>query len=265
MKNKFKLIISDYDGTLAGREHVISEKVSSAIKKWTDTERQFTIASGRQYLMLKKHIEALGITVPVIVRGGSEIVDPKNGKVLYSKTINTETLQELLHVLNENGFEIVIEKDDKIYSDYYRRPHFQDAIVFKNLNEFSFSNVPKLVIFALKDVENKAKFVEEILVNRFPELHIVEIDAVGGRGWDITSMEATKHLMVLELIKMLDLKREEVVGVGNGYNDFSLLEACGYKVAMGNASEDLKAIADLVVPSYQEDGVAVLIEKLLAA
>lgn len=260
---KYKLIISDYDGTLAGRDNKISPSVIKAIKAWLSAGHRFTIATGRQYLMIKKHLDELNIAAPVIVRGGSEIVDSKNGKVLYSKMISTETLQEIMHILKENGFEISIEKDDKIYSDYYRRPQFQDIITFKMLSEFPLSQVPKMVIFALQDIESKSKFVEKVLIKKFPELHIVKIYALEGMGWDITSTEATKHLMVLELIKMLDLNREEVVGVGNGYNDFSLLEACGFKVAMGNATEELKAIADLVVPSYQEDGVAVLIEKLL--
>jgi hydroxymethylpyrimidine pyrophosphatase-like HAD family hydrolase len=54
-----------------------------------------------------------------------------------------------------------------------------------------------------------------------------------------------------------------MIGVGDGYNDFPLLEACGLKVAMGNALEDLKGIADYIAPSVDEDGVANVIEKFI--
>lgn len=262
--SKYKLIISDYDGTLAGKDHIISKKTISAIKKWLEKGKKFTIASGRQYLMLKKQIDILKIDTPVITRGGSEIVDPKTGDIIYSRNINIITLQEFMQLVEKRGFIISIEKGNKIYSNYYRKPEFEDVIEFVNLDKFTISEIPKMVIFALKDIDEKAKFVEEDLIKKFPELHIVEIFPGEGRAWDITSTEATKHMMVLELIKILGLKREEVVGVGNGYNDFPLLEACGFKVAMGDAVEELKEIADLVVPNYQENGVAVLIKKLLS-
>lgn len=261
--SKYKLIISDYDGTLTGRDHIISEGTSTAIKKWQQSGRKFTLATGRQYLMIKNHLNNLGITTPVITRGGAEIVDPQTGEVLFTKRIGAETLQQFMQLLSKYGFLISIEVDEVIYSDYYNNKRFESNIEFKKLEYFKIQEVPKLVVFAFLDVETKEKIMEDI-IKKFPELHIVKIQAWEGVGWDVTSAEATKHLMVLKLIKMLGLPREETVGVGNGYNDFPLLEACGLKVAMGNAPEDLKAIADIVVPSYQEDGVAVLIEKLLS-
>ena len=51
--------------------------------------------------------------------------------------------------------------------------------------------------------------------------------------------------------------------MGDGYNDFPLLMACGLKIAMGNAVPELKAIADFIAPSVEEDGVATVIEKFI--
>ena len=63
--------------------------------------------------------------------------------------------------------------------------------------------------------------------------------------------------------KNLGINTHEIIGVGDGYNDFPLLMACGLKVAMGNAVEDLKAIADYIAPSVEEDGVADVIDKFI--
>ena len=62
---------------------------------------------------------------------------------------------------------------------------------------------------------------------------------------------------------MLNIKTDEIIGIGDGYNDFPLLMACGLKVAMGNAVEELKAIADYIAPSVEEDGVVDVINKFV--
>jgi hydroxymethylpyrimidine pyrophosphatase-like HAD family hydrolase len=62
-------------------------------------------------------------------------------------------------------------------------------------------------------------------------------------------------------MKIMKLKPEEVVGVGDGYNDYPLLTACGVKVAMGDAPDELKEIADFIVPPQSEHGVLQVIEK----
>ena len=62
---------------------------------------------------------------------------------------------------------------------------------------------------------------------------------------------------------LLKIKTTEIIGVGDGYNDFPMLLACGLKVAMDNANDDLKAIADYIAPSVDDDGVADVIEKYI--
>lgn len=79
----------------------------------------------------------------------------------------------------------------------------------------------------------------------------------------ITSGDATKQHAVVTLSETLGIPTEEMIGIGDHYNDFPLLMACGLKVAMGNAVDELKAIADYVVPTVEEDGVADVIEKFI--
>src|SRR5581483_436099 len=80
-------------------------------------------------------------------------------------------------------------------------------------------------------------------------------------AFNITHVKATKMHGVEIIMQKLNLKREDLIGVGDSYNDFPLLMSCGLKVAMGNAIADLKEIADYVAPSVEEDGVATVIEK----
>ena len=79
----------------------------------------------------------------------------------------------------------------------------------------------------------------------------------------VTGSEASKLHGIVEVARILNIKTEEIIGVGDGYNDFPLLLACGLKVAMGNAIPELKAIADFIAPTVEEDGVAVVLEKFV--
>lgn len=260
--NKYKLIIADYDGTLAGRDFIIPKVTQNAIKKWIDSGRLFSIASGRQYLMLKKDAIALALTTPLITRGGAEIVDAKTGTILFSEHIDKETVKELLEILKHHTDKIAVEKDDVIYSTFQFFGDFPE-IKRKGLEDFELTDVPKLMVKAEGDQLASLEKAMEEMVKKFSGLHMVRSYTPLGSGWDITSIKATKHLAVLELIKELGINPAETVGVGDGYNDFPLLEACGLKIAMEDAPYELKAIADFVVPGYKENGVAVLIEKLL--
>jgi len=79
----------------------------------------------------------------------------------------------------------------------------------------------------------------------------------------LTHVRATKLHSVVRIAELLGVKTEEMIGVGDGYNDYPLLSACGLKIAMGNAAPELKAIADFIAPSVEEDGVATVIEKFI--
>jgi hydroxymethylpyrimidine pyrophosphatase-like HAD family hydrolase len=79
----------------------------------------------------------------------------------------------------------------------------------------------------------------------------------------ISNSLATKQHGIIEVARLLNISTKDIIGVGDGYNDFPLLLACGLKIAMGNANEELKKIADFVAPSVEEDGVATVIEKFI--
>ena len=85
-----------------------------------------------------------------------------------------------------------------------------------------------------------------------------------GLFWvSVTNALATKLHGVMWIADYLHIRPEEIIGVGDGYNDYPLLSACGLKVAMGNAVDEVKAIADYIAPSVEEDGVADVIEKFI--
>lgn len=259
----FKLIISDFDGTLAGSDHKISQKVQQAIKKWTDSGRHFTIASGRQHEMIGQDAKVLDLKTPLIVRGGAQIIG-SDGTLIFSEVINKEIVKQFIDIMVANEYGIVVEINNILYGNFSFGVEEYSEIIEKPIKEIPYVDAPKINVRVVKDrVMETEEFMNEKVIPQFPTLHIIRSYNQNGMAYDVTSLKGTKNLAVLALTKHLDLTREDTVGVGDGYNDFPLLEASGLKVAMENANDELKAIADIIVPSFEEDGVAYLINKLL--
>ena len=79
----------------------------------------------------------------------------------------------------------------------------------------------------------------------------------------MTRVGANKATAVRELARMLGTKPEMMIAVGDSYNDLVLLEACGLRIAMGNAPDELKSIAHHIAPTVDEDGLAAAIEEFV--
>lgn len=261
----FKLIVSDFDGTLAGAEHVVTPKVEKAVRRWIDSGRFFTIATGRQFLMLEDECKKIGLTTPVIVRGGSEVVNPSNGEILHAEYIKKNEVSKILKTLNQSdSFLYSIEIDDLIYTNFTLEIPFP-KITFKKLSDFELTSVPKIHLRPKDDRHTEQEEFVKKITRGLSDVHAIAThNSKFGRGWDITSVKATKLHGIVKVLEYLKLERENVVGVGDSYNDFPLLEAANLKVAMGNANTELKEIADVIIPSHGEDGVAYLIERLLS-
>lgn len=262
--SKYKLIVSDFDGTLANSEHKLTKNVVQGIKKWIQKGNYFTIATGRQFTMIKKECHDLDLSTPVIVRGGAEVVDPKNGKTLHEEYMDQEDVEYIYKTLVESEIlHVIAEKDNFLYSDTKLQLDF-DEVVYKKLSEFVPMQIPKFHVKPIDENDTRCEKIVKDIGLALPKVHVIAThNKKFGKGWDITSVSATKLHGIMHVIEQLNLDRDNVVGVGDSYNDFPLLEAAGLKVAMGNAHQELKEIADVIVPSNEDDGVAYLINNLI--
>ncbi len=254
---KYKAIVSDFDGTLVDHTHRLTTKAQEAITEFIRSGKIFSIATGRGYPgALEKVCKELNMIHPVIVRGGSEIIDPQTGEVIWAKYINPETLKRLIdYLLLKTTLFFAAERGDSVYSKGgVADLEFGEGAIFKDIKNMELDTVPKVVVPPLNSLEQIEPLLEE-LVNLFPDLHIVKITSRKGVGLDINDGGAGKHIALLTYAKLMQIDAKEIIGVGDSYNDYPLLTACGYKVAMGNAPQELKDIADLIVKNQESDGI----------
>jgi hypothetical protein len=252
MKKKYKAIISDIDGTLIDSSNtfalptdIVKKSIQNVIKK----DIIFSLASARPHRMLTYLIENLSLQSPIIINNGAEIYDTRNNIPLWESTIPTDIAKEIF---------TMIKKQRKYHIDLSRQELINPTSFPENEKIFKF------VIFDLKQDEAN-KLIKDVQT-KFKTVNC-------GKGGSYIGSElfavfisnggATKQHAIVKFAEILSLDTSEIIAIGDHYNDFPLLMACGLKVAMGNAVPELKEIADYIAPSVEEDGVADVIEKFI--
>lgn len=246
-KKKYKALILDLDGTTipSSKHGMPTEKVREAIRKASKI-LTVSIATSRPAFVSLHILDHLSINAPSIITSGAQIYDPVAKKMLKETFMTRSSIKEVRSVFEKLGVDGVVNegKEDLTFSSYtYERP---------------------LQIFTDAMTKARADKVFDDL-SKIPDIHLHKATSWknGLATIVIGHVEATKQHGVFEVAKILNIDTHDMIGVGDGYNDFPLLMACGLKVAMGNAVPDLKAIADYVAPTVDEDGVVDVIERFV--
>jgi HAD superfamily hydrolase (TIGR01484 family) len=246
---KYKLLILDVDGTILpyDRNAMPSKKVVDAIKKASE-KVHVVLATGRPYFMLEHIFKVLNMTEFAIINDGAQVIDIRTGNILYHKAMEDEDIKNVMDILNADNIEYFINDGgvDVKYSPEYKPK--------KPLNIFSFHKLTE------QEIDRIIGKLTHIAGIKATKSHHGNDDKW---GIIISHAEATKLHGIFEVSQLLNVKKEEIIGVGDSGNDFPLLMASGLKVAMGNALEDLKDIADYIAPDVTDDGVANVINKFI--
>jgi len=248
---KYKAIISDVDGTLTPLvpNALPSQKVTNTIKEAMDKGLIFGLATGRPFHLIEYLTEHLNLTSPAITDNGAVITDTKDNSVLWEAILPNIEAQDILDITNEYGFTRI--STDLSNSD----------------NPITIPNNQKVRKISIHDLlPNVADELIEKINTRYKDLAVVKAASYKGESHldiYISNAKATKQHAVLKYAQLLGISTHEIIGVGDGYNDFPLMMACGLKVAMGNAVDELKEIADYVAPNVHQDGLADVIERYI--
>ncbi|MEK7165479.1 MAG: HAD hydrolase family protein, partial [Patescibacteria group bacterium] len=205
------------------------------------------LATGRILKNALPVITELQLTGLCVISNGIQIFDPRKNKIIEETLINQALIPELYELLSQ--FKVEIRQfDGNVDVPYYGEQ------VETPIHSLYIPAIPKVqadqIINSLSSYTN---------INTHTMLETAE----GIVGIEICHVNASKLHGIHRVAQILKIPTHEIIGVGDGYNDFPLLMACGLKIAMGNAVPELKAIADFVVPPVEEDGVAVMIDKFI--
>jgi Cof subfamily protein (haloacid dehalogenase superfamily) len=262
---RYKLLAADLDGTLMGDDFTISPRVKAAIHQAIEQGVYVTLATGREYSTAIEYARELKITTPLICYQGGQIRDPSSGEVLRSVTMPRALAEEAIRLARARHWTLCLYVGDRIYLDEIARPSgFSEFLIGVDVHY-----VPDLatvldsepIKFILIADEAQADCIEEELRARMDgRLNIVRSHRFFVEG---NPLQATKGQALARLAELLGVARSEVMAIGDQGNDADMVAWAGLGVAMGNAVPQVKAVADYVAPSVDEDGVAVVIERFL--
>lgn len=261
---KYKIFISDFDGTLVRDDGTISQKNKEAIARYTKSGGVFAVCSGRMTASILPRVRELGLQGLVASFHGSVISDIATGEVLKCGAFENELAYEIIRKLEEFGYHTHIYTADKMYCNIadealamYEKVCRVKAEIRENLYEFAKSNKLRIVKAVVFVHEHERAQTEERLRKAFPKgcyvassaKYLVEVMPEG----------RNKGEAVAFLAKYYGVDAGEIAAIGDMINDIPLVAAAGGKFAVENAEDELKAIA-CVVPSCEDDGVAYAIE-----
>lgn len=269
---KYKLLVLDVDGTLLNNAKEISKRTKAALLKVQQMGIKLVLASGRPtygLIPLAKMLELDNYGGFIVSYNGCQIIRADNGKILFERRINPEVLPYLEKKAHKNGFALFTYHDNTLLANSTDSIHIRQEADLNHLNiikeeEFStaidFAPCKCMLVSddeqALTDLEThwKRRLAGTLDVFR-SEPYFLEVVPCG--------IDKANTLGVL--MEQLGIEREEVVAVGDGVCDVTMLQLAGLGIAMGHSQDSVKICADYVTASNEEDGVAQAVEKLILA
>lgn len=267
-----KLVAFDLDGTMLDSRKQISPRNLEAIKACADRGIYVVPATGRTILGVPKEIKALpGVRYAITLNGGM-MTDLEDSTIIREQRLAKDVTIEILDK---------VSKYHVMYDAYIKGIGISEARFFYHLDEYQLSEemqklvrMTRTVVPDIKEYVKESTILPEKINLYFDNLEIREEirNIISARGdvivtssmWnnlEINAMGATKGEGLAHLAAYLGLRMNETMACGDGENDFNMIQMAGIGVAMGNAEEQLKQLADYVTADNDGDGVALAIEK----
>lgn len=252
MNNKikeYKALMLDLDGTTVPDwpRGMPSERVTKAIAE-ARKKIYVGIATSRPYLDAQYIIEHLDLSGPCIVNNGAQVIDARSRKILREQRMLKNDVLAVYEIVKKMNLVLQINT-------------MLDTVPVGDISHISDEILGAMVPYVNEETANllieRISHIPTVVLSKIPSNKDKEY-VVG-----ISHASATKQHGILEVARILDIGTHEIIGVGDGDNDFPLLLACGLRVAMGNAVNGLKEFADYVAPPVFDDGVVDVIEKFV--
>ena len=286
----FKLITIDIDGTLLNSYGEVTDRNKQAIQKALDKNIDVVLTSGRMPKAILPIASEINSNKYLISGNGAAIYDIQNDEIIYNNYMTKKKVLEIIDICEKNSMFYNIYTNTSILTKtlnynilYYHNENKKNPEdkrikinVINDLREyvknyegddflkFTICDNDKMVF---KSIINKLKTIRDIDVLEVSHMskkiikHGTEDFEISYFYTEISNKNVNKWSAIEELIKILDITKEEVLAIGDNINDKEMIENAGVGVVTGNSSPAMKEIADEVVASNNESGVAEAIEK----
>ncbi len=274
MLKNIRMIGLDLDDTTLNSKKQMSQRVQNSIKNAIDAEIIVLPITGRPYSALPaEFIDIPGVSYAVC-SNGAVVYDLKNNTVMSQSGFSKENAFKIVEICKEHNIVVSVFIENDVYSecglDYDALSRVYDPVllqyfkksrlIVKNLREFIENSESIIQKFTLLFYDPS---IRDAIHRMLEETGLCEVTSSLKNNLELNAPGVNKGAALLELGKSLGISQPEIMAMGDSSNDLEMIRAVGYGVAMGNACEDLIKIAKHVTSTADQDGVAVVIEKVL--
>ena len=270
----YQVIALDLDGTLLTPEKTILPASLTALQNARKSGAKVVIVTGRHFVAIHPFYQALALNTPAICCNGALLYDYAEKRVIASDPLQPEQATQLVNLLDSYNVHSLMYADDAMFyqnptGHIIRTENWAKSLpesqrpVFKQVPSLSEAsqNVDAIWKFALTDSDTEK-------LHRFGQIVERELGLACEWSWhdqvDIAQAGNSKGKRLAQWVESQGLSMSQVIAFGDNFNDLSMLETAGLGVAMGNAVDEVKACADLVIGNNTENGMRTYIDEQLA-
>lgn len=264
-----KILVLDIDGTLTNSQKKITEKTKKAIWDCMDRGHKVVLASGRPTPGMMMHAKTLELAERggyLLSFNGGKIVECSSGKVICQKILDADLIPGIYDFCKKNGLGMCSYEKETIIAAFEPDEYIKlegrindlPIEVKENFVEYITFDVNKCLLTAPID---KAEEYEKQLVSMYGDK--ASIYRSEPFFIEIMPLNVDKAASLEQMLSILGMKKEQTICCGDGFNDISMIKYAGLGVAMANAQDAVKEVADYITASNDEDGIVQVIEKFM--
>lgn len=264
---KYKMLVLDLDGTLTNSKKEITARNRETLIRAQQAGVLLVLASGRPTYGIAPLADELQMDKfggYILSYNGGEIIDWRTKEMLYANVLPNEVVPRLDECARRNEVALLTYDNEYIVTEhpddeYVKKEAFLNKMAVRLAKEFLKEihlPVPKCLIVA--DPEKLVPIEAELSVALQGQISVYRSEPY---FLELVPQGIDKAQSLSVLLAKLGISREEMVAIGDGYNDLSMIKYAGMGIAMGNAQEPVKKSADYITLTNEEDGVAIAVEK----
>ncbi|MBA3927144.1 Cof-type HAD-IIB family hydrolase [Listeria rustica] len=251
-----KIVFFDVDGTLVNDNKEIPDSARKAVKDLQDKGVYVAIASGRAPFLLKDICEELNINSYVSFNGQYVVFE---GEMVFDNPLPQASMERLIEVTEERDHPLVFMNEETLRTnipDHHKVHEGMNSLKegYPELDAEFYKGRTLYQCLLFADESHDAFYKEKFPEYGFLRWHDVSMDVAPANG--------SKAVGIREMLKRLDFKIEDAYAFGDGLNDIEMLQEVGTGVAMENGRDEVKAIADFVTDSVDNDGILKGLQRL---
>jgi hypothetical protein len=264
-KRKVSLVLADVDGTLVNEEKVLTKRAQAAVQGLHGAGIRFAITSGRPPKGMAMLFDALKLDTPISGFNGGLVIKP-DLSIIEQRTVPTDVAAAAIKLIRDHGLDVWVYRGNDWLITKTDAPHVAreawtvkfEPVVVQDVGE-KLDQVAKIVGVSddLDKVQRceadaRAAFGQRATANRSQPYYL-----------DVTNKDANKGAVVEYLSQHLGVPATEIATIGDQQTDVPMFKLSGLSIAMGNAPAEVKALATATTDSYNDEGFAKAMERLI--